>query len=68
MTQIDMPCSLIVRVNIVKMTTAQSNLQIQCNPYETIIFHRIRMKILKICLETQKTTNSHRTPEKEKQS
>ena len=39
--------------------TAQSNLQIQCNPYQTTtgIFHR-KNKYLKICMETQNTPNS----------
>ena len=37
--------------------TTQSNLQIQCNPYQITngIFHRTRTKNLKICMETQKT-------------
>ena len=37
--------------------TTQSNLQIQCNPYQTTngIFHRMRTKNFTICLETQKT-------------
>ena len=41
-------------------STTQSNLQIQCNPYQTTngILHRIRTKNLKICTETQKTLNS----------
>ena len=36
--------------------TTQSNLLIQCNPCEITngIFHRIRMKNLTICVETQK--------------
>ena len=40
--------------------TTQSNLQIQCNPYQTTngIFHRTRTNHLKICMETQKTPNS----------
>ena len=35
--------------------TTESNLQIQCNPYQTNngIFHRTRTKYLKICMETQ---------------
>ena len=34
----------------------QSNLQIQCNPYQTTndIFHRTRTKNFTICMETQK--------------
>ena len=38
----------------------QSNLQIQCNPYQTTtcIFHRTRKKKFTIFMETQKTPNS----------
>ena len=48
--------------------TTQSNLQIQCNPYQTTngILHRIRTKNFTICMETQKTLNSQSNPEKEK--
>ena len=50
--------------------TTQSNLQIQCNPYQITIgfFHRNRTKNLKICMETQKTPHSQSDLEKEKQS
>ena len=50
--------------------TTQSNLQIQCNPYQTtnVIFHRIRTKNFTICMETQKTPNSQSNLEKEKWS
>ena len=50
--------------------TTQSNLQIQCNPYQITngIFHRIRLKKLKLCMETQKMPNSQSDLEKEKQS
>ena len=50
--------------------TNQSNLQIQSNPYQITngIFHRTRTKSLKICMETQKTTNSQSNLEKEKWS
>ena len=50
--------------------TTQSNLQIQCNPYQTIndIFHRTRTKNFTICMETQKTPNSQSNLEKEKRS
>ena len=36
--------------------TTQSNLQIQCNPYQATndIFHRTRTNNLKICMEIQK--------------
>ena len=46
--------------------TTQSNLQIQCNPYQTTngIFHRTRTKNFTICMETQKTTNSQNNLEK----
>ena len=51
-------------------STTQSNLQIQCNPYQTTngIFHRIRRKNYTICMETQKTPNSQSNLKKEKQS
>ena len=50
--------------------TTQSNLQIQCNPYQTStsIFHRARTKNFTICMETQKTPNSQSNLEKEKWS
>ena len=50
--------------------TAQSNLQLQCNPYQTTngILHRIRTKNLTIRMETQKTPNSQSDLEKEKWS
>ena len=51
-------------------STTQSNLQIQCNPYQTTngIFHRTRTKNFTICIETQKTPNSQSNPEEENQS
>ena len=50
--------------------TTQSNLQIQCNPYQTTngVFHRTRTKNFTICMETQKTLNSQSNLEKEKRS
>ena len=50
--------------------TTQSNLQIQCNPYQITngIFYRPRMKNLKICMETQKTPNSQSSLEGKKRS
>ena len=50
--------------------TTQSNLQIQCNPYQitNAIFHRIRTEDFIICVEAQKTLNSQNSLEKEKQS
>ena len=51
-------------------STTQSNLQIQCNPYQITkgIFYRTRMKNFTICMETQKTLNSQSNLEKEKRS
>ena len=48
--------------------TTQSNLQIQCNPYQITngVFYRTRTKNLKICMETQKTQNSQSSLEGEK--
>ena len=50
--------------------TIQSNLEMQCNPYQTTngIFHRTRTKNFTICMETQKTPNSQSNLEKEKWS
>ena len=50
--------------------TTQSNLQIQCNPYQTTngIFHRATTKNFTICMETQKTPNSQNNLEKVKWS
>ena len=47
--------------------TTQSNLQIECNPYQTTngIFHRTRTNNFIICMETQKTLNSQSNLEKE---
>ena len=48
----------------------QGNLQIQCNSYQTTndTFHKTRTKNFTICMETQKTANSHSNLEKEKWS
>ena len=62
------PCSWIGRINIVKMVILpQSNLEIQCNPYQTTngIFHRTRTNNFTICMKIQKTSNSQRNLEKE---
>ena len=50
--------------------TTQSNLQIQCNLYQTTndIFHRTWTKVVTVCMETQKTSNSQSNIEKEKWS
>ena len=47
--------------------TTQSNLQIQCTPYQATsgIFHRTRTKNFKICMEIQKTLTSQSNLEKE---
>ena len=64
----NIPCSWIGRLNIVKMIILpQSNLQIQCNPYQATssIFHRARTNNFTICMEIQKTSNSQSNLEKE---
>ena len=50
--------------------TTQSNLQIQCNPYQVTngIFYGTRTNHLKICMKTQKTLNSQSSLEGNKQS
>ena len=47
--------------------TTQSNLEIQCNPYQATnnIFHRTRSNNFTICMEIQKTSNSQSNLEKE---
>ena len=53
----NIPCSWIARINIVQMSyITQSNLQIQCNPYQATsgIFHRARTNNFAICMEIQK--------------
>ena len=47
--------------------TTQSNLQIQCNPYQATngILHRSRTNNFTICMEIQKTSNSQSNLEKE---
>ena len=47
--------------------TNQSNLQIQCNPYQVTngIFHRTRTNNFTICMEAQKTLNSQNNLEEE---
>ena len=55
----NIPCSWIGRININDNTT-QSNLYIQCNPYQATnrIFQRTRTNNFTICMEIQKTSNS----------
>ena len=45
--------------------TTQSNLQIQCNPYQITngIFHKTKTKNFTICMVTQKTLNNQRNLE-----
>ena len=47
--------------------TTQSNLQIQCTPYQATsgIFHRARTNNFTICMEIQKTSHSQSNLEKE---
>ena len=47
--------------------TTQSNLEIQCNPYQATnsIFHRTRTNNFTICMEIQKTSNSQSNLERE---
>ena len=50
------------------ISTTQSNLHIQCNPYQNTknIFHKTRTNNPEICMEPQKTPNSQNNLEKEK--
>ena len=45
--------------------TIQSNLQIQCNPPTSGIFHRARTNNFTICMEIRKTSNSQSNLEDE---
>ena len=66
----DIPCSWIGKINIVKNGhPTQSNLQIQCNPYQIThdIVHRTRTNNPKFYME-QKTQNCQSNPEKQKPS
>ena len=51
----------------VNENTTKSNLQIQRDPYQITngLFQRIKIKNFTIHMETQKTLNSQRSPEKE---
>ena len=74
----EVPCSWIGRTNIVKMTVLPIAItQTQCNPYQTTndifislvsLSIRTRTKNFTICMETQKTANSHSNLKKEKWS
>ena len=50
--------------------TIQSDLQIQCNPYQITngVFHKTITENFTICMEKQKTPNSQSNIEKEKWS
>ena len=47
--------------------TSQSNLQVQCNPYQATngIYHRARTNNFTKCMEIQKASNSQSNLEKE---
>lgn len=55
-------CFWIGRINVLKITTTQGNLQIQCSPYQNThdIFHKTTTNISEPT-ETQKTSNSQTT-------
>ena len=61
-------CSWIGRQYCENDYMIQSNLQIQCNPYQATngIFHRARTNNFTICMEIQKTLNSQSNVEKKK--
>ena len=63
-------CGLARSRNSINISSNQSNLQIQCNPYQSTngIFYGTRTNHLKICMETQKTPNSQSSFEGKKWS
>ena len=66
----DISCSWVGRINIVKKSIlTQSNLQIQCNPYQRSngIVQRNRSNNPKICVERQKSLNNQSNVEKKEQ-
>ena len=66
----DSPRSWVGKMSIKSGHTTQSNLQIQCNPYQIThdIFHRTRTNNPNIYVEPQKTQNRQSNPEKQKPS
>ena len=64
----NIPCSWIRRIQYSENEyNTQSNLQIQCNPYQATssIFHKARTNNFTICMEIQKTLKSQSNLEKE---
>ena len=67
----DIQCSWIGRISTVKMTILLKAIyRFSALPYKNTngIFHRTRTKNFKICMETQKTTNSQNDLKKEEWS
>ena len=67
----DIPCTWIRRINIVKMTILLNAIyRSHAIPIKSpmAFFTELEQKNLKICMETQKTTNSQSSLEKEKRS
>ena len=66
----DIPCSCIGRINIIKMTISPKATYSQCIFYQITndVFIVLEQTNLKICMDIQKTLNSHINLEKEKWS